>query len=62
MKSIDYDDNDDDELFLWYCWPTKSVQPCFQSGSSKGSSPSRMSDTQRARLESGHYLSSGFDE
>lgn len=29
MKSIDYDDNDDDELFLWYCWPTKSVSLVF---------------------------------
>ena len=24
--------NDDDELFLWYVWPTKGVKPYFQPG------------------------------
>ena len=27
-----YDDYDDDELFLWYGWPTKGVKPYFQPG------------------------------
>ena len=25
-------DDDDDESFLWYGWPTKSIQPYFQPG------------------------------
>ena len=25
LKKTFYDDNDDDELFLWYGWPTNSV-------------------------------------
>ena len=28
----DDDDKDDDELFLWYGWPTKGIQPYFQPG------------------------------
>ena len=27
-----YDGDDDDELFLWYGWPTKGVKPYFQPG------------------------------
>ena len=23
------DDDDDDEIFLWYGWPTKGVKPCY---------------------------------
>ena len=27
-----HDDDDDDELFLWYGWPTKGVYALFQPG------------------------------
>ena len=32
FNMADDDDKDDDELFLWYGWPTKGVQPYFHPG------------------------------
>ena len=39
--------DDDDELFLWYCWPTKGVYALFPAGTIVTDSHHRKSPTRR---------------
>ena len=60
IKEITYDDNE--EFFLWYGWPMKGVSLISIRDHCQRSSPSRISDTPRARFEPAQNRSSGFDK
>ena len=62
FSSIKTKINDDDELFLWYGWPTKGDKPYSSRGHYQRSLPSRISDTLRAGFEPAQNLSSGLVE
>ena len=53
---------DDDELFLWYGWPTKGVALFPARTIVRDPHLSRISDTPRAGFKPAQNLSSGFDE
>ena len=46
----------DDELILWYDWPTKTNYIISNRDNCQRSSPSRISDTPRAEFESAQNL------
>ena len=60
--ALDESITDDDELFLWYGWPTISVSLISSRDHCQRSSPSQISDTPRAGFEPAQNLSSGFIE
>ena len=62
FSSIKTKINDDDELFLWYGWPTKGEKPYSSRDHYQRSLPSRISDTLRAGFEPAQNLSSGLVE
>ena len=61
MHKVDWE-FDDDDLFLWYSWPSNTFSLISSRDHCQRSSPSRISHTPRAGFEPAQNLSLGFDK